>query len=110
MDKFKLIKIHILSLFILEAICYIVIYIQNMEFMNEYLFFEFYVAIAAAIYVGVVYFVLSIILAIYAFFSKKIKKELKYIMYMLPIGSFYLPIPVAMPVMYFVTILGNYFK
>lgn len=99
-NRFKILKISLISLIILECIFYSLIYVKYIENINSYILYELYIAIISAFISGIIHFLVSLSLAIYAVFSRKIERHSKHVMYILPLISFYLPIPLAVSIAY----------
>lgn len=99
-NRLKILKIGLISLIILECIFYVLIYVKYIENINSYILYELYIAIISAFIAGITHFLVCLSLAIYAVFSRKIERHNKHIMYILPLISFYLPIPLAFSIAY----------
>ena len=108
MYNVSMLLLYLMSLLIFETILFIIFRItynpEKEVFTSQA--DMFWVAYQVPIYAGMIFFIVFSIMAICIAFSKKVKKEYKYIMYFFPFLTFYFTLPVAVPACYIIEILN----
>lgn len=108
MYNFSMLLLYLMSLLIFETIFFIIF---RITFNPEKEVFTsqadmFWVAYQVPIYTAMIFFIVFSIMAICIAFSKKVKKEYKYITYFFPFLTIYLTLPMAVPAYYIIEFLN----
>ena len=104
----SMLLLYLMSLLIFETILFIIFRItynpEKEVFTSQA--DMFWVAYQVPIYTAMIFFIVFSIMAICIAFSKKVKKEYKYITYFFPFLTIYLTLPIVVPAYYIIEFLN----